>query len=101
VLVGLGAVLLLAAAGAAFLGSRWALFRLQSMREAELKRKSAAGPPKEDAALTVVITDIDGYSSARACPGAGGRVAFAAASPPRRAPCAPYGLCSTPLPLQA
>jgi hypothetical protein len=63
VLLALGGALLLTTAGMLFLGSRWALLRLHWMREAELRRKRGLGPPTEGAAATVVITNVDGFSS--------------------------------------
>jgi class 3 adenylate cyclase len=62
VLVGLGAVLALLAAAIALLGSRWMLFRSRWAREIELKRKRAKGPPKGGSTVSVVVTDIEGYS---------------------------------------
>ena len=84
VFVALGAALVLAAAAAVFLGSRWALFRLRWMREVDLKRKRGTGPPKGGGPLTVVVTDIDGYSSARRPPGGRGSAAASQAERPRR-----------------
>jgi hypothetical protein len=66
-LVALGGVLLVFAGALLMLGSRWALFRVRWLREAELKRKRAMGPPRDGAAVTVVVTDIEGYSSAWWC----------------------------------
>ena len=65
VLVALGGVLLLMAGALLVLGSKWALFRVRWLREVELKRKHALGMPKEGSAVSVVITDIEGYSSER------------------------------------
>jgi hypothetical protein len=65
VLVALGAVLLLTAIGLLVLGSRWALFRVRWLREAELKKRRGMGLPKEGGSLTVVVTDVEGYSGER------------------------------------
>jgi hypothetical protein len=62
VLVALGAVLALLAVSIAMLGSRLLLFRSRWAREIELKRKRARGPPKGGGVISVVVTDIEGYS---------------------------------------
>jgi hypothetical protein len=62
VLVALGVVLALLAGAIALLGSRWVLFRSRWAREMELKRKRARGPPKSGGPVSVVVTDIEGYS---------------------------------------
>ena len=62
-LVALGAVLMLLALSLLVLGSRWALFKARWLRDAELKRKRQLGVPKDGAPVSVVITDIEGYSS--------------------------------------
>jgi hypothetical protein len=64
VLVALGGVLMLLAGSLLLLGSRWALFKARWLRDAELKRKRRLGVPRDGAAAAVVITDIEGYSSA-------------------------------------
>ncbi len=65
VFVALGVVLALLAAAIALVGSRWVLFRSRWAREMELKRKRAKGLPKSGGAVSIVVTDIEGYSGAR------------------------------------
>jgi hypothetical protein len=67
VLVALGVVLALLAGAIALLGSRWVLFRSRWAREMELKRKRARGPPKSGGPVSIVVTDIEGYSGALGC----------------------------------
>lgn len=68
-LVGFGGVLAALAAAIALIGSRWVLFRSRWAREAELKRKRAKGLPKGGGSVSVVVTDIEGYSGAWLPPG--------------------------------
>ena len=68
VLVGLGVVLLLIGALLAVLGSRWVLLHSRWMREMELKRKRKLGLPRDGGVVSVVITDIEGFSSERLWP---------------------------------
>jgi hypothetical protein len=62
VFVALGAVLAVLAAAILSLGSRLVLFRTRWAREMELKRKRARGSPKGGGTISVVVTDIEGYS---------------------------------------
>jgi hypothetical protein len=62
VLVAVAAMLTVLGAAALALGSRWELMRSRWLREAELKRKRAEGMPAGGARLTVVVTDVEGYS---------------------------------------
>jgi hypothetical protein len=67
VLVALAGVLFLLCAALLLVASRWVLFRSRWVREAELRRKRARwGSLKAGARLSVVVTDIEGYSGERA-----------------------------------
>ncbi|KAI8463865.1 MAG: nucleotide cyclase [Monoraphidium minutum] len=61
-LVALGVVGVALLAALLLLGSRWQVFRSRWMREAELQRKRARGPPQGGGFASVVVTDIEGYS---------------------------------------
>ncbi|KAI8476209.1 MAG: hypothetical protein J3K34DRAFT_271511 [Monoraphidium minutum] len=63
VLVALGGVLFLLVAALLLVASRWVLFRSRWMREVELRRKRARwGSLKAGGTISVVVTDVEGYS---------------------------------------
>lgn len=70
VLIAVGSVAALMLAALALLGSRWKLLRSKWLREVDLVRKRASGLPEEGSPVTVVVTDIEGYSDLmKASPG--------------------------------
>jgi hypothetical protein len=63
VLVALGGVLFLFMCALVLVASRWVLFRSRWLRDADLRRKRARwGSLKPGARLSVVVTDVEGYS---------------------------------------
>jgi hypothetical protein len=64
-LVGVGAALAVLTLSLLLLGRRLILFQRRWLRELELKRKRRMGVPKDGANVSVAITDIEAYSSAR------------------------------------
>jgi hypothetical protein len=64
-LVGVGAAVAVLTLSLLLLGRRLLLFQRRWLRELELKRKRRMGVPKDGANVSVAITDIEAYSSAR------------------------------------